>query len=1183
MGGVRVNKNITHLHLHTEYSLLDGVGKIDEYLERCKELGMNSIGITDHGNMFGAIEFYKAAIKKGIKPVIGIETYLGEKSDTEKRKSTHLILLAKNNQGYKNLLKISSYGYIEGFYHKPRVSKEFLESHSNGVIALSACMAGEIPKGIIEKKNESEIDEIIKWYKYVFKDDFYIEIQGNGLKNQKILNLELIYYAKKHNLKVVATNDTHYVRKGEHKLQDVLICIQTGSKLQDSKRMKIETEELFLKSREELYESLIFNEMDIDNWSIEYNRDLKEISRGYFSFEEDRKEIINSLKNELNKIIAESLEITNKIAASVGVHIEFGEFKFPNYKVPEEFNTVEEYLEELVLNGLKKRIGGPIPKEYSERVKFELEVINKTGYAGYFVVVWDFIAYGRSKGIIIGPGRGSAAGSLVSYALEITDLDPIEYKLIFERFLNPERISMPDIDIDICAERRQEIIDYVVRKYGEEHVAQIITFGRMKARAAVRDVGRVMDVSLGKIDKLAKLLPHDRGIKDSINTMEEIKKIYVEDQEIQKVLDYGARLENTVRHASIHAAGIVITGAPLTDDIPLYVDSKDKVVSTQYQMKELEELGILKMDFLGLRNLTILQKIQRAIENSKGIKYQLEKINLSDKKTYELISKGDTTGVFQLESQGMRKLIRRLKPDRFQDIIALLALYRPGPLGSGMVENFINCKNGLEKIKYPDPSLSEILSETYGVILYQEQVMKIATKMANYTLGESDNLRRAMGKKNEELMSRNREIFVSRAVINGYTNDRSEYIYDLIEKFAGYGFNKSHSASYALIAFWTAYFKANYPMEFYVGILSTMSDVDDLAYYVEDAKLHNIKIEISNINDPLINFKIDKNKIKYSLMGIKGVGESFIKNLVFEFEKNGEFTSYEDFAKRMRKSGLNKKNMYSLISAGALDNLPGNRKEKNESIDKLLEYVDRVLKEDEIQQMNLFGTGRGVLNRFNFPIKEDYTLMERLDLEKEVLGFYLSAHPLDEYKKIIKALQLRDISDILEEKTVHHVKTYGIIEELRKIITKKDGNLMGTFNIRGYLGVIDGVIFPREYNKYFQFLHQGAVVVIKGEVQIDVFQDQERTKLIVKEIIPFNELENIKYATCDMLLDFGNTENLNELKKIIYLHTGNTKLNLWNTKDRGRVVESKQKISLSKKFIEEVMEILGEDNIKIRI
>ena len=934
----------THLHLHTEYSLLDGVGKIDDYLKRAKELGMKSIAITDHGNMFGAIEMYKKAIKNGIKPIIGIEAYISEfEKEKKEGRNFHLILLAKNEKGYKNLMKISSEAYINGFYYKPRIDKEYLKNHNEGIICLSACMQGEISRRILDREPEENIEKAVTSYINIYgKDNFYIEIQGNGIEGQKELNKQLAALAKKNNIKLVATNDTHYVQKGDHTLQDIMICIQTGAKISDEKRMRIETEELYLKSREEMIESL----------GEEY---------------------------------IEAVDNTAEISSKCNLNIDFGTFKFPYYELPTCAKNIEDLLRRLVYLGLENRYPSGLTEKILERAEYELSVINKMGYAEYFVVVWDFITYAKQKRIPVGPGRGSAAGSLVSYALKITDLDPIKYNLIFERFLNPERISMPDIDIDICQERRQELIDYVTEKYGMDKVAQIVTFGTLKARAAIRDVGRVLDIPLSKIDKAAKLIPFNYSIDTALKNIPELNKLYTTDKDIKNVIDISSRIENKVRHTSIHAAGIVITKDPLNETVPLYCD-KDNVISTQYQMKELEDLGLLKMDFLGLRNLTNIQRAVDYIEADTGKKIILHDIPLNVKEVYDMLSKGDSLGVFQLESNGIRRILTKLKPERFEDIIALLALYRPGPLGSGMVDNFINCKNGREEIKYPHESLKDILQETYGVILYQEQVMKIANIMADYSLGEADLLRRAMGKKKAEIMDENREKFISRSVAKGYSEEKATEIFDLIDKFAGYGFNKSHSAAYALIAYWTAWLKKMYPKHYYAALMSSeISHIENIAVYVEDAKNHEVKLKFPDINNAASKFKVDSNGIIFALSAIKNVGEKVAEGIKKEYDDNGEYKTFDDFIFRTKQFGMNKKAVEALIYSGALDGVPGNRKEKIESLGKALEFATKRLKEDEIQQMNLFGEAKSSINGFSLVKTEDYSMDEKLEKKKNFL------------------------------------------------------------------------------------------------------------------------------------------------------------------------------------------------------
>lgn len=1138
-----MEKNFVHLHLHTEYSLLDGVGKIDDYIDEARNLGMKAIAITDHGNMFGAVEFYRKAVAKGIKPIIGMEAYISEfEMEKKEGRNFHLTLLAMNEKGYKNLMKISSEAYINGFYYKPRVDKKFLMEHREGLIALSGCMQGEISRRILDEEAEEAVDKAAAEYIEIFtRENFYLEVQGNGVEGQKELNLKLKALGEKHGLKLAATNDTHYTYQGDHVIQDIAICIQTGAKLRDENRMRIETEELFLKSREQI---------------------IRGLGDGY----------------------EEAVDTTSEIAEKCNLEIEFGTFKFPSYDIPEGVESIESYLRELVRKGMEERYPEGVTAQYQERAEYELEIIERMGYSAYFVVVWDFIDFAKKNNIPIGPGRGSAAGSLVAYALKITELDPIEYNLIFERFLNPERISMPDIDIDICQERRQEVIDYVIHKYGADRVAQIITFGTMKARAAIRDVGRVMDIALSKVDLIAKLIPANASLAQALREISELREMYESDPEVQKLLDISARLENKVRHASIHAAGLVITEDPLTETVPLYCDNKSKVTATQYQMKELEELGLLKMDFLGLRNLTNLQRTIDYIREGTGEKIILNQLPLDDTRVYSMLSKGDSSGVFQLESAGIRKILVKLKPERFQDVVALLALYRPGPLGSGMVDSFINCKNGLQEITYPHESLKEILAETYGVILYQEQVMKIASVMADYSLGEADLLRRAMGKKNAAIMEENREKFIERSLKKGYTEEKASEVFDLIDKFAGYGFNKSHSAAYALIAYWTAYFKACYPKYYYAAILSSeIGNVDNVAYYVEDCREHRMPIGAPDVNRPESKFVVEGDKIRFSLSAIKNVSEGTIEKIKEDYEKEGIFRDYEDFVFRTRKFGMNRKQLEALIYAGALDSLPGNRRQKIESLDKVIEHAARRMKEDEIQQMNLFGEARSTLGVFSLPQITDYGVEEKLEKEKEYLGFYLTAHPLDEYKSVIKSYRFLSTPELYEEKGVHRVKTCGILRELKKVVTKKSGEVMGLFQLEDYYGKIEGVIFPREYKQYAHYLIEGKPVYIEGSIQTDHFRGNETKKLAVREIRFLDEVDRVEGIKAFILLKEEDKDKYSKLKELILAYEGRVPLNFAISRDGNREIKpAGRKIHPSKNFIEKVTELLGEGTIVIK-
>lgn len=1137
-----MKSKFVHLHLHTEYSLLDGVGKIDEYLDRAKELGMEAMAITDHGNMFGAVEFYQKAIKKGIKPIIGMEAYLAEGAMEEKEgRNFHLILLAKNEVGYKNLMELSSGAYIDGFYYRPRIDKTFLMEHSEGIVALSACMQGEIARRLLDEEPAEAVEKALDEYLDIFGDDFYIELQANGIPDQRMVNEKLYELAQRRGVKVVGTNDTHYVYHGDHVLQDILICIQTGAKVSDEKRMRIETDQLFLKNAEQV---------------------MAELGR-----------------------YKGALENTLEVAGKCNLELEFGRLKFPHYEVPEGMEGIKEYLRKLVYEGINSRYPEGPTKETFERVEYELEVIEKMGYEAYFVVVWDFIDYAKKQRIPIGPGRGSAAGSIVAYALGITDIDPMKYNLIFERFLNPERISMPDIDIDICQERRQEVIEYVAEKYGHDKVAQIITFGTMKARAAVRDVGRVMDIPLAKVDKIAKLIPQFYTIDRALREIDELQEYYDRDDESQRLIEFSKRLENTVRHASVHAAGVVITKDPLTRDVPLYSDNKTKMVSTQYQMKELEELGLLKMDFLGLRNLTILQRTLDYIREDEGRDIKLSDVDLNSPKVYEALGRGDTLGVFQLESTGIRKLLKKMKPDRFEDVIAVLALYRPGPLGSGMVDDFIAVKNGKAFIKYPHESLREILEETYGVILYQEQVMKIANVMADYSLGEADLLRRAMGKKNAAIMDENRSKFVERSVKKGYDEDKASEIFDLIDKFAGYGFNKSHSAAYAMVAYWTAYFKNHYPKAYYAALMtSERNNIEKLALYIEDAKKHGVKVALPNINKVSSKFSIDGDYIRFGMSAIKNLGESLMLKIKEEHEGNGDYKNFEEFVNRTKKVGMNKKALEALVLSGSLDTLPGNRREKFDSIEKSLTWAAKMQKEDEIQQMNLFGEAKATIEQFRMESKPEYKLENLLRGEKEFLGFYFSGHPLDKFKEYIGVHRMNTTADI--KKDGHsHVETYGIVRDLKKVVTKKSGQIMGIFELEDYFGRIPVVAFPREFERYGHYILEGQILYTEGNVQIDTFGGQEEKKVLVRTLKPIDEIGEMGIFKVYILVEEERKHLLTELKKIIVRHPGKQHVILaLEEEGKKKRVELGERYSVSSSpvFVKEVIDLLGGDNIVVK-
>ncbi|MGM0508366.1 MAG: DNA polymerase III subunit alpha [Fusobacteriota bacterium] len=1144
-----MEQKFAHLHLHTDYSLLDGVGKIDEYLERAKELGMSSFAVTDHGNMFGSMEFYRKAIKKGIKPIIGMEAYIAQGFANERRgKNLHLVLLAKNEVGYRNLMKLSSQAFLDGFYYKPRIDKPLLKQHSEGLIGLSACMNGEIPYYILEEEMESAQESLEDYVEIFGKEDFYIELQNNGVEGQEDLNKKLYKLAKKNDIKIVATNDVHYVYSGDDLLQDIVMCIQTGAKLNDSKRMKIKTDQLYFKSYEEM----------MDDFS-EYEEGIKN---------------------------------TVEISKKCNLELDLGEFKFPKYDFPEDEKSIKTYLRTLVKKGILSRYGdldnleeGKKKEEIQKRVDYELDIINKMGYAEYFVVVWDFIRYAKENDIPVGPGRGSAAGSLVSYLLGITNIDPLKYGLIFERFLNPERVSMPDIDIDIGRERRQDIIEYVVNKYGQDKVAQIITFGTMKARGTIRDVGRVLGVSLKKIDKLAKLIPFGNDLDQAIKEIPKIQEIYKKDKTLQKVLNYAMRLEGQVRHSSIHAAGVIISRDPLEKEAPLYLDSKTGIVATQYQMKELEAIGLVKMDFLGLKNLTIIHRTLKYIKSTKNKDVNIDKLKLDDKSTYEALQNGDTLGVFQLESTGIKKILRKLKPTQFEDIIAVLALYRPGPLGSGMVDDYIAYKHKEREVQYPHEMLKGVLKETYGVILYQEQVMKIASIMGGFSLGEADLLRRAMGKKIPEIMEENRAKFLERAVKKGVKKDKAEEIFNLIEKFSGYGFNKSHSAAYALISYWTAYLKTNYPLEYYASIMtSEKGNLDKLAVYIREAKKKGYKVLKPDINYSYEKFKVEENGIRFGLSAIKHVGVGIVEKIISERKENGEFKDYEDFVYRTKQYGLNKKTLEALILSGGLDSLGGTKRSKHMIIESILKKISKKIDRENNLQYSLFGGGNSFnLEEIKIPDVDEFSKMKILEGEKEYIGLYFSGHPLDEYKEKFHGFQFDGIKKVRKENP-YKARTIGVIRDLEKKITKK-GQVMGIFMLEDYDARIKVIVFPNKYLKFSHYLVENNIVVVEGNVTIDTFKNVKEQKILANNIKSMNELDEMKRLKIYILIEPDTKNKVIKLKEILKKHSGTGRTFIaWRDDNDKKIIKLDKEywVSPSEALIKEVEKLIGKEKIIIK-
>ncbi len=1135
------NSDFVHLHNHTEYSLLDGSCRIKDMIKTAKEYGMEAVAITDHGVMYGVIDFYDKAKKEGIKPIIGLETYVAPKSLYEKEpkakvKSYHLTLLSKNEIGYKNLLKLSSIAQIDGFYYKPRIDKKLLANHHEGLIILSGCLKGEIPQLILNGEIEKAY-EVARWYKDLMGEDFYLEIQDHGLPEQKKINPTLLKMGKDLDIKVVATNDVHYLKEDDHIAHDILLCIQTATNLDDPKRMRFSSDQFYFKSPQEMFE--VFGE------------------------------------------IPEVLTNTKEIAEKCNLEFEFGKFHFPHFEVPEGY-TVNTYFKKLAEDGLKKRYKEITP-EIRERFEYELDIISKMGYEAYFLIVQDFINYAKDKGIPVGPGRGSAAGSLVSYCLGITDIDPLKYNLLFERFLNPERVSMPDIDVDICFERRGEVIEYVAEKYGHDHVAQIVTFGRMNARAVVRDVGRSLGMSYGEVDKIAKMIPQGQiTLKEAIEIEEDLKNLIQKDERIRKLIDISMKLEGLARHASIHAAGVVISRDPLVEHVPLQKMDQGEIV-TQYDMKILEKLGLLKMDFLGLRTLTVIGNAVKNIERSKGIKLDMSNIPLDDPEVYKLLSKGETVGVFQLESSGMQDVLRGIAPNVFEDLIAVLALYRPGPMGSGMVSDFIERKHGRVEIKYPHPSLKDILRPTYGVILYQEQVMQIASVLSGFTLGEADILRRAMGKKIPEVMREQRAKFVEGAKKNGVSEEVANKIFDLIDYFAGYGFNKSHSTAYAFISYQTAYLKAHYPVEYMAAVLSSvMGDEDKLANYMRECKRIGIDILLPDINESYSTFTQSGPNIRFGLSAIKNVGEKAVLEIIQEREEHGKFESFEDFYNRVSDSRLINKKVYeSLIKAGAFDSLGEDRGKLILKLDKFLSKKKR--KGVLGKQKTLFGTTLDSLvqpSQEDDEIEQKFTERELLSFEKEVLGFYISGHPLSDVEEEIEEkinAHIKKMSELENESIV----TIGvIINEIKKKITKK-GKPMVFLTVEDLSGSGEVIVFPDLYDRAKELLEKDKIVIIRGRLDK---QEEGNAKVIALDIKRLQDAKKMSKAPVyiDVEPQIDSLEKLKQLKKLFLSRKGKNRVYLrYNYPDKVIIHELPEELSIdvTDEFFSEITSILGPDRV----
>ncbi|MEJ2229749.1 MAG: DNA polymerase III subunit alpha [Nitrospirales bacterium] len=1145
-----------HLHLHTQYSLLDGANQLTPLFEQVKKFDMPAVAMTDHGNLFGAIDFYQKARAHDVKPIIGCEAYMAPGSRNQRaghlahNEYFHLILLATNQVGYHNLIKLSSKAYLEGFYYKPRMDKELLQEHQEGLIALSGCLSGEVPQLIGQQDMEGAL-RVADEYRSIFgKDRYYLEVQANGLDHQQVANRGLLEIHQKLGIPLVGTNDCHYLNKRDARPHEIMLCLQTGKTLKDPNRLKFDTDQLYVKSTEEMIAE----------------------------FAEFPRAVLH----------------TTQVAEQCDLQLEFGTSYLPDYQVPEG-HTHESYLQHLSLEGLRARLRErptSIPLEtYEQRLHTELAVLNSMGYAGYFLVVWDIINFARSRKIPVGPGRGSAAGSLVAYALRITDLDPLTYNLLFERFLNPERVSMPDIDMDFCMDRRGEVINYVIEKYGEEHVCQIITFGTLGAKAAIRDVGRVMDFPYAEVDRVAKLVPTQLNItlQDALKQEPRLQELVDQDVKMKELMDTAMALEGLARHASTHAAGVVISQKPLMDHVPLYKTSNDEIV-TQYTMTDLEKVGLVKFDFLGLKTLTMIHDAVLMVNANRPDEspFDINNLPLNDPQTFEMLSSGKTSGIFQLESSGMRNLLVKIKPETFEDLIAILALYRPGPLESGMVDDFIKRKRDASQIVYDPPQLEPILKETYGVIVYQEQVMAIANQIAGFSLGQADLLRRAMGKKKHDEMAKQKELFVSGAKGKGIPEKLSEKLFDQMAFFAGYGFNKSHSAAYAMVTYQTAYLKTHFPTEFMAALLtSEMGNTDKMVGYFTECRELGLKILPPDANQSLKNFSVVPEGIRFGLVAIKNVGGNAVDVILESRNTEGPFTSFVDFCCRIDSQKVNKRVLEGLIKVGAFDSMGISRAGLFQVLDEVLDHASTIQRNKREGQTSLFEMlapepSAPKPNGFGFVIPQipEWSQNELLKYERELTGFYITAHPLNRHSVAIKHFStcstqtLRDVGDGRE------VKVCGVISGL-KVMTTKKGNRMAYAQLEDLHGTVEAIIFPETFKNHEELLGLESVVRITGAV--DLMDNGARIKTTKVESLPQLENETVKHLTLQVHEQDVLPHNLVDLKEIFERHRGPTPISLAFHLHPNLTVSvsglSDVGIAPSPEFLEEVEHLLGTSTV----
>ena len=1138
------HSDFIHLHLHTQYSLLDGACRIPEILAIAKSYKMDSLAITDHGNMFGAIDFYLEAQKAGIKPIIGCEVYIAPKSRLDKSGSgiedaaNHLILLARDESGYHNLIKLVSIGYLEGFYYRPRIDKETLAQHAQGLIGLSACLKGEVAWLILQKRFNDALKAADSYQNILGKGNFYLEIQANSIPEQKIVNDALIKISKELDIPLVATNDVHYPTKDKAEAHEALLCIQTQTTLDDPKHMRFQTNEFYFRSPDEMKESF--------------------------------------------KHCPEAIKNTIEISQRCNLELDFSQMHLPKYTPPGDKNK-EAFLLELCEKGLQDKDLKNNP-EVQARLNHELKIIKDMGFISYFLIVWDFISYAKAQGIPVGPGRGSAAGSLVSFLLGITDLNPLKYGLLFERFLNPERMGLPDIDIDFCYERRQEVIDYVTNKYGRENVAQIITFGTMQARAVIRDVGRVMAIPYADVDRIAKMIPAelDMTLKKALESEPELNNLYKNDPEITKLLNTALSLEGLNRHASVHAAGVIIADKPLNNYMPIFKTGDDQV-TTGYSMGTLEKIGLLKVDFLGLKTLTVIDETIKLVKKTRGVEINIEKLPLDDANTYKLLASSHTIGVFQVESSGMRDLLKKLVPERFEDLIALLALYRPGPIGSGMLDDFMKRKHGLIPIKYEHPKLEPILKETYGIMVYQEQIMQIASTLAGFSLAQADILRKAMGKKIPEVMEKQRSNFIHGCLKNSIKESTATKIFDLIEYFSGYGFNKSHSTAYALISYRTAYLKANYPVEFMTALLTSERDnTDKIVTYVNEAGQMGLKVQPPDINESEVLFKVeDKSTIRFGLLAIKNVGKGAAESICNARGKI-KFKSLEELCAQIDLRLANHKVLESLIKCGALDCFGSSRAKMFTSLDTILERAQKMQKEKSSGQLSFFDQ---TLTNNNFgktndaPVDcKEWPEPQLLSFEKDMLGFYVSGHPLARYAKQLKRFVSCSTASLHEHKDQDTIKIVGLIAKIKQTLTRAKQEKMAILKLEDLDGSVEVLVFPRTFAKVSRYILPNTIVHIRGTLNLT----EDTPKIIAEDLFPFEEI--YKLITAMSINLSGIKENIFEsLKTLLSENKGNVPIYLrLDTPAKSRVqmvVGENLYVLPSEKLIQGLDELLGEDRL----